>query len=241
MSLQVESLRRFVAHGAEELGIALPDGALTRFATYYELLEKTNRSVNLTSIRGAEDVARLHFLDSIALLKATSFAESRVIDIGSGAGFPGIPLKIADPTIELTLLEATHKRVAFLSELCATLEIKAVCLHERAEELANKNDMRERYDIAVSRAVARLNALSELCLPFVRVGGVFIAMKGVDSADELKEAHNAIGTLGAVLQGCHDYTIPGTDVRHLAVLIRKTTKTDDKFPRRYVKIQKTPL
>ena len=221
--------------------MALPHGADKAFGVYYSFLESRGRNVNLTAISGAEDVARMHFLDSLALLAALDFKGAKVVDVGSGAGFPGVPIKLAEPSVGLTLLDATGKRVAFLSELCALLGIDAACLHARAEVAARGEDMRECFDIVLSRAVARLNVLCELCLPFVRVGGVMVAMKGQDSQDELDEASGAIETLGAVLQGCVDYTLPGTDARRRAVLIRKTSKTPEKFPRRYAKIKKEPM
>jgi len=234
-------LSDIVTHGMQLLGVALPPGADAVFEAYYEFLEKRGRSVNLTAITGAEDVARLHFLDSIALLNAVKFSGARVIDIGSGAGFPGLPLMITEPSICLTLLDATGKRVAFLSELCEVLNLNVACIHARAEESAHKHDMREQYDIAVSRAVARLNVICELCLPFVRIGGMFIAMKSADSADELAEALSAIETLGAKLSHCYDYTIPGTGIIHRAVIVVKNLSTPEKYPRRFSRIQKSPL
>ena len=230
-----------VSRGAESFGIVLPPGAVAAFEKYYALLEEKGKRVNLTAITGAEDVARLHFLDSLALLRTADFKNARVIDVGSGAGFPGIPLKIAEPSIELTLLDATGKRIAFLSELCAELGVEATCVHARAEETARTPEMRERYDIVVSRGVARLNVLCELCLPFVRAGGVFPAMKGVDSAEELEEARGAIQTLGAELERALDYTIPETDMTHRVILIRKKSETPSEYPRRFPKIQKSPL
>jgi len=215
--------------------------AASAFGKYYAFLEKRGKVVNLTAITGVEDVSRLHFLDSIALLKAAQFAGARVIDVGSGAGFPGVPLKIAEPTIDLTLLDATGKRIEFLSELCAVLAIDASCVHARAEDAAHNSDMREKYDVALSRAVAQLNVLCELCLPFVRIGGLFLAMKGPDSSDELAQSQNAIRTLGGELQECFEYKIPGTEITHSAVVIRKTSPTPDKYPRRFARIQKGPL
>jgi len=239
--IEREILAAIISRGAKELSIALPPGADAAFDIYYNFLERRGKSVNLTAITGAEDVARLHFLDSIALLKTIEFKEARVIDIGSGAGFPGIPLKIAEPSIALTLLDATGKRVAFLLDLCAALSLDAKCIHARAEQSAHKPDMRERYDIAVSRAVAQLNILCELCLPFVCVGGHFIAMKGVDSTDELEQARYAIKTIGAELLECYDYPISDTGITHRAVIIKKTSSTPEKYPRRFPKIQKSPL
>ena len=230
-----------VSRGAEELGIALTPAALAAFETYYEVLDRRGSDINLTALSGAQSVARLHFLDSIALLNMVDFRDKSVIDVGSGAGFPGIPLKIAEPSIALTMIDATGKKVAFLSDLCAALGISAECIHIRAEDAACDPLMRERFDVAVSRAVSRLNTLCELCLPFVRVGGAFIAMKGTDSTDEVQEACRAIEILGAELLACHDYIVPGANVTHRAVVIRKISNTPDKYPRRFARIQNAPL
>jgi len=236
-----DSLIAIIEQGAKELYIDLPPEAGAAFRAYYDFLEKRGQTVNLTAISGAGEVACLHFLDSLALIGCTSFKESRVIDIGSGAGFPGIPLKVAEPSIDLTLLDATGKRISFLSELCVELGLEAACVNARAEEAAHFPELREQYDIVVSRAVARLNILCELCLPFVRVGGTLIAMKSIDSDGEVKEAQNAIKLLGAELQENFDYTIPGTDITHRAVLISKIEATPEKYPRRFAKIQKASL
>ena len=232
---------QIVERGAVKLGLALPTSAGSAFETYYDLLERRGSNVNLTAIAGMEDVARLHFLDSISLLKIADFKDARVVDVGSGAGFPGVPLLIAEPTIDLTLLDATKKRVAFLSELNAALNLNAACICARAEDAAHIQDMREQYGIALSRAVARLNILCELCLPFVRVDGIFLAMKSVDSAEEIAGADSAIEILGAKLERSVDYTIPGTDISHKAVIIRKISPTPEKYPRRFAKIQNSPL
>jgi len=236
-----DEIFNIVAQGAKELNINLPPTAEAAFRAYYDFLEKRGKHVNLTAISGVEEVARLHFLDSIALLKATPFKSRKVIDIGSGAGFPGVPLKIAEPTIDLTLLDATGKKISFLSDLCAELDINATGINARAEEAAHDPKMRERYDIVVSRAVARLNVLCELCLPFVKVDGLFIAMKGVDSIEEITEALVTITKLGAEQQVLFDYTLPGTDITHRVVMIRKIKKTPEIYPRRFTKIQKSPL
>ena len=234
-------VKKIIERGAVEMGLTLPAEATALFEAYYRMLEKRGEKVNLTAIAGAEDVARLHFLDSLALLKATSFQNARVIDIGSGAGFPGVPLKLAELSAELTLLDATGKRVAFLSDLCAELDIGVVCIHARAEERAHDPDMREMFDVAVSRAVARLHALCELCLPYVRIGGVFLAMKGTDSAEEMKEAGASIQAMGAELEDTIDYKIPETEIMHRIIVIRKTAVTPMQYPRRFAKIQKSPL
>ena len=226
--------------GFAELGIE-PDGkALERYSTYFEYLEERNAVMNLTAISGREDVARLHFLDCAALLAVCDFKDKTVIDIGTGAGFPGLALKIAQPSIKLTLLDSLNKRVEFLTQTCEKLGLDDVtCLHARAEEAPE--ELYAAFDIATSRAVARLNVLCELCLPFVKVGGTFIAMKGPDCAQELEQAHNALHILGAEVEKTAAYTIPETDITHTAVVIRKLKSTHPKYPRKWAQIKKQPL
>ncbi len=226
--------------GFPQLGLELSDRALERYKIYYEYLEERNKVMNLTAISGAEDVARLHFLDCAALLGMYELKNKRLIDVGTGAGFPALPLKIAEPSIELTMLDSLNKRVDFLRETCEKLGFEdAVCIHARAEEAPP--ELRGAFDVAVSRAVARLNALCELCLPFLKVGGVFIAMKGSDCAQEVSEAANAIRTLGAELREVKLYTVPDTDISHAAVIIEKTKPTHPKYPRKWAQIKKQPL
>jgi len=236
-----EDILTLVTEGAKKLNIELPPEAKAAFRAYYDFLEKRGQDLNLTAISGLQDVVRLHFLDSIALLNITCFKDAKVIDIGSGAGFPGIPLKIAEPSVDMTLLEATGKKVRFLEEILSILNIDATCVNARAEEAAHEPEQREKYDIAVSRAVARLNVLCELCLPFVKVDGLFIAMKSIDSSDETIEAQNAVTITGARIEKSVDYTIPGTTITHRAVLIKKERTTPEKYPRRFARIQKSPL
>ena len=237
----LDDITSIIAQGARDLKIVLPPEAEAAFRTYYTFLENRGQNVNLTAISGTEEVARLHFLDSIALLNFAKFKNVKVIDVGSGAGFPGVPLKIAEPSLDLTLLEPTSKRVDFLLELLDKLAIDATVIKARAEDTAREPGKRELFDVVISRAVARLNILSELCLPFVRVGGLFIAMKGIDTAEEISEARNAIKTLGAEPLDHSDYNIPGTTVTHRAVVMRKISTTTDKYPRRYAKIKNSPL
>lgn len=236
----MENLENLLRAGFDTLGLPLTDAALSRYRTYFTLLEERSQVMNLTAIHGEQDVARLHFLDCAALLAAAEFPENAsVIDVGTGAGFPGLPLKIARPELRVTLLDSLAKRVGFLSEVCAALGFgDTPCIHARAEEAP---ELRGQFDFAVSRAVARLQLLCELCLPFVRVGGLFAAMKGPDCAQELREAERAIRTLGAVHERTVTYTVPGTDAVHTAVLLRKTEETPAKYPRRWAKIQKAPL
>ena len=232
-------MEQLLRGGFAQLGLPLSDEALARFQTYYAYLEERSQVMNLTAIHGERDVAQLHFLDCAALLTAEPFAGKSVIDVGTGAGFPGLPLKIAQPDVRLTLLDSQAKRVQFLAETCEKLGFADVtCIHARAEETP---ELRGQFDIAVSRAVARLYLLCELCLPFVRRGGVFLAMKGPDCAEELDEAQRAIRTLGGTYAHTAAYTIPGTGVTHSIVVIRKTGDTPAKYPRRWAKMQKEHL
>ena len=238
--MAVQTLEQVLSRGFEALGLK-PDGqALGRYRSYYEALERGNTVMNLTAITGEEEVARLHFLDSAALLCAVPLDGKRVIDVGTGAGFPGLALKIACPETELTLLDSLDKRVGFLRETCDALGFSDVtCIHARAEEIPE--GLRESFDCAVSRAVARLNILCELCLPYVKPGGAFLAMKGPELDTELKEAYVALKTLGGSVEKQLAYTIPGTDVSHCAAVIRKTGSTPKRYPRRWAQIKSKAL
>ena len=168
------------------------------------------------------------------------FADKKVIDVGTGAGFPGLVLKIVQPSMDITLLDSLNKRIDFLGEMSEKLKLEGICcVHARAEEIPEER--RGAYDIAVSRAVARLGTLCELCLPYLRVGGRFIAMKGPDCDDEVADAENAMHLLGARLEKIEHYTIPGTDITHAAVVIEKIKPTHPKYPRKWAQIKKTPL
>ena len=230
-----ETLKR----GFEAMRLPCDGQALERFRIYYDLLEEKNRVMNLTAINGEDESATRHFLDSAAPALRFPLSGKRVIDVGSGAGFPGLPLKILFPDLRLTLLDAQHKRVDFLSEVCAALGFSDVqCLHARAEESAS---LRETFDFALARAVARLNLLAELCLPFVCVGGAFLALKGPAVTDELSEAAHAVEKLGAQAEELYEYAIPGEELRHNIVVLRKTAPTPKQYPRRFAQIKKLPL
>ena len=233
-------LEELLQSGFEALSLVPDSQALGRYRIYYEYLEEMNRVMNLTAISGEEDVARLHFLDCAALLGLADLAGKKVIDVGTGAGFPGLALKIACPAMELTLLDSLDKRINFLKNTCEKLGFDDVtCIHSRAEEIPA--GFRQGFDFALSRAVARLNLLCELCLPYVKKGGAFIAMKGSDLAEELTEAQRCIRTLGGQVEKKIDYTIPGTDVTHSALIIRKVADTPARYPRRWAQIKKSPL
>ena len=226
----------------EILGEALDvdELALHRFRRYYELLTERNKVMNLTAIEGEENTARLHFLDCAALTQLTDLRGKRAIDVGTGAGFPGLVLKILCPEMELTLLDSLDKRVKFLSTVCGELGFEDVrCLHARAEEPPAA--LRESFDLACSRAVARLNLLSELCLPYVKQGGLFAAMKGPEVTEELREAEKGIRLLGGETERVAEYAVPGTELRHNAVLIRKIAATPKKYPRKWAVMKKQPL
>ena len=220
--------------------LSLPTDAAVPLMAFSARLLETNKVMNLTAITEPEDVARLHLLDCAALLNITDFRGKRVVDVGTGAGFPGMPLRILEPDFDLTLLDSLGKRIAFLQRVCDEMGLQRVtCVHARAEEFAAKH--REQYDIATSRAVAALNVLCELTLPLVKVGGRFLAMKAVDSDDEILAAKSAVAQLGGKVEDIRDYTIPGTDITHRVVVIGKVKPTPDAFPRAFAKIKKAPL
>jgi 16S rRNA (guanine527-N7)-methyltransferase len=231
-------MERLLRDGLTALG--LPADGAAPLLRYAESLVETNKVMNLTAITEPADIATLHFLDCASLLPLADFRNKSVVDVGTGAGFPGMPLRILEPSIRLTLLDSLGKRVTFLQGVCADLGLSDVaCVHARAEEFAAEH--REAYDIAVSRAVASLPLLSELCLPLVKVGGQFLAMKSVESDEDLSAAKHAIEVLGGQLAGVKDYQIPGTEVCHRLVLIEKQKPTPAKYPRAFAKIKKNPL
>ena len=229
--------------GLSGLGLTPPPGAAARLAEYGRLLLEQNQVMNLTAITDPDQVVDLHFLDSAALLTlGLDFRGKSLIDVGTGAGFPGLPLKLLEPTLELTLLDSLGKRVHWLETVCEALSLDGVtCLHARAEEQALLPGFRDSFDFAASRAVASLELLCELCLPYVRPGGRFLAMKSVDSGPETDRAARAIAKLGGRLLPSVDYAIPGTQVRHRVVVVEKLSSTPKGYPRRWAKIQKAPL
>ena len=220
--------------------LGLPTEGIPALERFGEMLVEKNKVMNLTAITEPADVATLHFLDSVAMLKEVDLAGKTMVDVGTGAGFPGVPLRIVCPAVRMTLLDSLNKRIDFLKEVCGELGYADVdCVHGRAEEFAAKH--RESFDFATSRAVANFHLLTELCLPLVKVGGTFIAMKSVDSDEELKSAEKAISILGGRVERTVDYQIPGTDVTHRLVFIKKIKETPKKYPRAFAKIKKNPL
>ncbi len=226
----------------ETLGISFSPQSRERFNKYCEVLLETNKVMNLTAITEPEQVYLKHFIDSVAVLTADDLKNKKIIDVGCGAGFPGLPIKISEPSVSLTLLDSLGKRISFLSSLIDELGLKDVrCMHARAEEEALKPEMREQFDFAVSRAVASLPMLCELCLPFVKVGGSFIAMKAQGYEEELEQAKSAIEILGAQVSKIKKYLLPGSDINHVLIIIKKVSATPANYPRRFAKIQKKPL
>lgn len=235
-------MEALIRTGLAQLGQAghVPPNAPALLARYGEMLLEKNQVMNLTAITDPRDVAVLHLLDSLALTGLVGLEDRTVVDVGTGAGFPGVPLAIARPSARVTLLDSLGKRVDFLRESCRTLGLDNVeCVHGRAEEFAGER--RETFDLAVSRAVAALPVLCELCLPLVKVGGAFWAMKSVDTEEEISASKTAVKVLGGRIQAVSDYTIPTTEVVHRVVCIQKTAPTPKKYPRRFALIKKQPL
>ena len=231
-------MKQILSIGLPALGVG--DTCIPDLEKFVDMLLERNQVMNLTAITEPDQVARLHLLDSLSLLPVEAFAGKAVIDVGTGAGFPGIPLAIVQQDADFTLLDSLGKRIRFLDEVRAALGLGNVtCVHGRAEEFAQAH--REQFDLAVSRAVANLAVLSELCLPLVKVGGAFLAMKSTGCEAETEGAQTAIRRLGGTLERVVDYTIPTTDVTHRVLVIRKTAPTAKKYPRPFAQIKKQPL
>ncbi len=228
-----------ILQGAEKIGLIVSAELLEQLEKYRSFLALKNELMNLTAIEGERDCAEKHFLDSLALLGCAELVGRRIIDVGTGAGFPGLPLKLAEPSLGLTLLDSAGKKIVFLKELCALLGVEAECVQGRAEELSLMKEYRGAYDYCASRALARMNVLAELCLPLVKTGGALLAMKARDCLDELKEAEKAVKILGGEVERVYEYS--AGPVPRSVVIIRKISDTPPGYPRRYSKIQKSPL
>ena len=231
-----------------KINIEISDDQINCFEKYYELLIEKNKVMNLTAITDKEDVIVKHFIDSIALIPyltdkgINTNNDLKIIDIGTGAGFPGLPLKIMMPDVKFTLLDSLNKRVSFLNEVIDELKLKDIeALHGRAEDYASDNKYREKYDICVSRAVANLSTLSEYCIPFVKEDGYFISYKAGESEEEINNSKNAIKILGGKINKVEEFVLPGTDVSRVFVFIRKLELTDKKYPRKAGVPAKKPL
>ncbi len=218
----------------EALQIVLNKEQLCQFMSYYELLVEWNQVMNLTAITDFEEVCKKHFTDSLSLVKAYKInASISVIDVGTGAGFPGIPLKIAFPDIEIILLDSLHKRVDFLKTVIDNLGLKKIeALHGRAEDYAKEKNFREQFDLCVSRAVSNLSTLSEYCIPYVKIGGYFISYKSEKLSEEKKDAEYAISVLGGEIEDQISFQIPNSDINRNLLIVRKKKETPANYPRK---------
>ena len=229
--------------GLRELNIELSEHQLQQFLDYYELLVEWNKVMNLTAITEFDEVIEKHFLDSLCLVKIKDCSKNlKVLDLGTGAGFPGIPLKIAFPEMEIVLMDSLNKRINFLNEVISRLGLKNItAVHGRAEEMARKKKYREMFDLCVSRAVANLSSLSEYCLPFVKKEGCFISYKSAESDQEIADAKNAVFLLGGKIGEIIKYQVPGSDMGRALVQINKMKPTPKAYPRKAGTPGKNPL
>lgn len=230
-------MKQTLETGLPALGLSLSEETQDTLCAFGQAVVEQNKVMNLTAITAPDAVAKLHLLDSLTLLALEDLQGKRVIDVGCGAGFPGVPLKIACPQMELTLLDSLGKRMNWLETVLPTLNVEAECLTARAEEAVASR--RESYDVATSRAVARLNILLELTAPYVKVGGRVLAMKGAAAQEELDEAKNAIARLGLKLEQVAQFPIDGA--AHKVIVLKKIAPTPPQYPRRYGKIKQSPL
>lgn len=235
--------KALLLESAKKMGVELTEQMVSQFMTYLSLLLEWNEKMNLTAITEEREVVLKHFADCISILPHLSLTgKEKVIDVGTGAGFPGIPVKIACPDLEMTLLDSLQKRIHFLEEVGKELSLDGVYyVHSRAEDGGQNPQYRQQFDLCVSRAVANLAVLSEYCLPFVKVGGRLAALKGPDVVRELEEAKGALQKLGGVVESVVDVEIPFTDLEHKLVMIQKIADTPKQYPRKAGKINKNPL
>lgn len=227
----------------EKIGITLSNEQLEQFLIYYEMLVEWNEKMNLTAITDFQDVMKKHFVDSVSLIKAYDVTKSvSIIDVGTGAGFPGLALKIAFPQLRVTLLDSLNKRILFLDAVIDKLNLSDVeTIHGRAEDFAKPGKLREKFDLCVSRAVANLSTLSEYCLPFVKKGGMFISYKSEKISEEFEMAENAISFLGGRVKNQVEFTLPDSDIYRNLFVIEKIKETPKKFPRKAGLPSKEPL
>ena len=222
--------------------IDIDDRKLSLFERYYELIVSWNEKINLTTVTEKDDVIIRHFVDSLAIMKYIDIANKAILDVGTGAGFPGIPVSIMSPSCHVVLLDSLNKRIMFLNEVICELGLSDVkTVHGRAEDIAFDDDYREKFDIVCSRAVANMSTLSEYCLPFVRLNGFFVSYKSADISDELNGSLKAISTLGGKLNRIEEFSLPDSDMKRTLIFTDKCHNTDSRFPRRAGKPSRNPL
>lgn len=233
----------YLERAFRNIDITLTEKQTQQFLRYYELLTEWNQKMNLTAITEYEDVVLKHFVDSLALCRVCDLTlDKKLLDVGTGAGFPGIPLKIIFPQLEITLLDSLNKRVKFLNHVIDELELDAiVAVHGRAEDLARKEEYREQFDLCVSRAVANLASLSEYCIPFVKIGGMFVAYKSGNSEEEIGKSQRAVSLLGGYLKKVEEFTLADSDISRCFVMVEKVKETKGKYPRKAGMPGKDPL
>lgn len=226
-----------------EVGLDLTESQYNQFILYMRLLQEWNEKINLTAITEDEEVIKKHFIDCIKAFKSNAVKNARtIIDVGTGAGFPGLPIAIMNPDVKVTLLDSLNKRVNFLNTVVSTLGLKnVITIHSRAEDGARKPELRERFDVATSRAVANMAVLSEFCLPYVKLNGYFVALKGPAIDDELKDGQKAINTLGGKLENILEVNIEESDLKHNIVEVKKVSKCPKTYPRKAGIINKNPI
>lgn len=226
-----------------DVGIGFDESKYNSFIKYKSMIQEWNKKINLTAITEDEDIIKKHFIDCIKIYKFDKFKElNKIIDVGTGAGFPGIPISILEQEKEVVLLDSLNKRIKFLDEVSKELDLKNIkSLHGRAEDYAQKEDYREKFDGVVSRAVANISVLSEFCLPYIKVGGYFVAMKGPNVTEEINEGEKAIEILGGKLQEIIQVKVEESDLEHNLVVIKKIKDTPNKYPRKAGMVTKKPL
>ena len=226
---------------AEKIGVDLGEYGADRFDSYAERLVRWNEHVNLTAITEPDDIVIKHFIDCLYIMKYVAFKkDEKLVDVGTGAGFPGMPLLIANPDLDVTFVDSMEKRIGFLRDVLKNIGLTGTRIHERAEIVGKDADYREKFDYATARAVAPLNVLCEYCLPLVKVGGLFVSLKGSSGMEELKAAENAINILGGEVAKAVEYQLPNGDGRSI-IIIRKISQTPTKYPRKSKKIDTKPL
>lgn len=240
-----EKFRILMEQGLHEFSIELSEKQINQFYKYYELLLQWNKVMNLTAITELEEVVMKHFIDSLALVKIVdreNINEMQVLDVGTGAGFPGIPLKIVFPHMNIILLDSLNKRIKFLFDVIEKLELTYIsAIHGRAEDYGKNVEYREKFDLCISRAVANLSTLAEYCMPFVKIGGYFVSYKSVGVVEEIEQAKGALKILGGKIDKITEFVLPESDLERMLIKIEKVEKTSKKYPRKAGLPGKEPL